>query len=162
MVPSLALRQNRYAQKHNSFVVGKKSKLLRRCFALLKRIAEGEAWKQYISLAPRSQEGGAIAERGTGMGPLNTLQIRLSWRSGGTFPGPVDGLNVLPRGHTEGSFEQCAESCRILVSKIGCCLGYGCPCSQLWKRRKKARLLSPCHKAESCFPAKQPSERTTR
>lgn len=65
-----------------------------------------------------------IAERRTGMAPLNTLQIRFGWRSGGTFPGPVDGLNVLPRGHAEGSLEQCAEGCRIIIFKIGCCLSY--------------------------------------
>jgi hypothetical protein len=53
------------------------------------------------------------------MGPLNTLQISLSWRSRGTFPGPVDRSNVLPRCHAQGAFEQSAEGCRIVISKIG-------------------------------------------
>jgi len=33
------------------------------------------------------------------------LQIRLSRKSGGTFPGTVDGLNVSPRGYAENSLE---------------------------------------------------------
>src|SRR5580658_5521451 len=90
------------------------------------------------------------------------LQIRLSRKSGGTFPGAVNGLNVFPRGHAKRSFEQCAESCGILISQIGRRLGYGCPCHQLWKRCKKARLLSPCDKAKSCFPAKHPRKGATR
>src|ERR1700691_3268049 len=87
--------------------------------------------------------------------------MRLGLRSGRTFPIPVDGSSVLPRGDAEGSFEQSAEDCGIVVSKFACCLAYGCSCSQLWDRCKNARLLSPCHKAEACLPSKQPSERTT-